>query len=159
MTEQQEKDLLDDSQDDIRVQLREITVNTPTKEDLEQGTKVSKNIKQTIDKSKFHCLLSELILEDSAAFTNYHRVTRNQFDDVITYVGPIVKRSDTQLRKATSPEERLSVTLRFLATGKYIFILHMDLMIKLCKLLLVLEVISNGLLSHSLELDPSSSHT
>ena len=51
MTEQQEKDLLDDSQADICVQLREITVNTPTKEDLEQGTKVSKNIKQASDKS------------------------------------------------------------------------------------------------------------
>ena len=50
MTEQQEKDLLDDSQADICVQLREITVNTPTKEDLEQGTKVSKNIKQTLMK-------------------------------------------------------------------------------------------------------------
>ena len=46
MIEQQENDLLNDSQEDICEQLRDISVNTPTKKDPTPGTKVSKNILQ-----------------------------------------------------------------------------------------------------------------
>lgn len=40
------------------------------------------------------------------------------FEFLLKKVTPLIKKQDTHLRESISPNERLSVTLRHLATGK-----------------------------------------
>ena len=42
------------------------------------------------------------------------------FEELVLHVAPIIAQQDTQMREAISPEERLALTLRFLATGKQV---------------------------------------
>lgn len=37
---------------------------------------------------------------------------------IVSLVSPLIKKRDTQMRPAISPHERLTATLRFLATGQ-----------------------------------------
>lgn len=37
---------------------------------------------------------------------------------LLQYVTPFIKRQDTVMRKSITPHERLTITLRFLATGR-----------------------------------------
>lgn len=39
------------------------------------------------------------------------------FEDLVIKLTPLIQRRDTHLRESISPSERLSVTLRHLATG------------------------------------------
>lgn len=46
------------------------------------------------------------------------RMDNNTFAYVLSKVTPFIKRQDTHLRNSISVEDRLMVTLRFLATGE-----------------------------------------
>ncbi|XP_064107865.1 uncharacterized protein LOC135216432 [Macrobrachium nipponense] len=70
------------------------------------------------DKGIFDNLCREMRLGDGAAFYNYHRVNKEDFDYLLRLVGPKIAKQDTRMRKAIPPEQRLSVTLRHLATGE-----------------------------------------
>uniref|UniRef100_A0A3P8N7S1 DDE Tnp4 domain-containing protein n=1 Tax=Astatotilapia calliptera TaxID=8154 RepID=A0A3P8N7S1_ASTCA len=65
---------------------------------------------------EFHHLLQELRLDDGR-FQRYHRLSLGQFEDLLTRVGPRIARLDTNYRCSIPPAERLSICLRFLATG------------------------------------------
>ncbi|XP_019221994.1 protein ANTAGONIST OF LIKE HETEROCHROMATIN PROTEIN 1 [Oreochromis niloticus] len=65
---------------------------------------------------EFHHLLQELRLDDGR-FQRYHRLSLGQFEDLLSRVGPRVARLDTNYRRSIPPAERLSICLRFLATG------------------------------------------
>ncbi|XP_076737594.1 uncharacterized protein LOC143416099 [Maylandia zebra] len=65
---------------------------------------------------EFHHLLQELRLDDGR-FQRYHRLSPGQFEDLLSRVGPRIARLDTNYRRSIPPAERLSVCLRFLATG------------------------------------------
>jgi 3-hydroxymyristoyl/3-hydroxydecanoyl-(acyl carrier protein) dehydratase len=39
------------------------------------------------------------------------------YDDLLAKITPFIQKEDTKFRKAISPGLRLSITLRFLATG------------------------------------------
>ena len=41
-----------------------------------------------------------------------------QLQEILHKIIPLVKKQDTNMREAIPPEERLAVTLRFLATGE-----------------------------------------
>ena len=62
-------------------------------------------------------LLNELRLEPEDWF-NYLRMDEETYMELLQIVTPQIKRMDTVMRKAISPHERLSATLRFLATGR-----------------------------------------
>lgn len=62
-------------------------------------------------------LVQELNAEDPSQFRAFHRLDRESFFDVLTMVEPFIAKQDTILRPAISANERLSLTLRFLATG------------------------------------------
>ena len=62
-------------------------------------------------------LIRELDGEDPKAFREYHRMDRESFEDILTLIDPLIARQDTHMRDAITPRARLSVTLRFLATG------------------------------------------
>ena len=63
-------------------------------------------------------LLRELEEEDPENFPQYHRFDINSFRNILRMVRPYIKKKHTVIRASISPGERLSVTLRFLATGE-----------------------------------------
>ena len=59
----------------------------------------------------------ELKVEDPEQFRQYHRLNRESFNEILAMVSPLISKQDTHLRMAITSSERLSITLRFLATG------------------------------------------
>jgi hypothetical protein len=57
-------------------------------------------------------------LEVDGSLRNYLRMTKAQFDNIVTRVTPVLQRSNTTFRASITPGERVAVTLRFLATGE-----------------------------------------
>uniref|UniRef100_I3JLH2 DDE Tnp4 domain-containing protein n=1 Tax=Oreochromis niloticus TaxID=8128 RepID=I3JLH2_ORENI len=66
------------------------------------------------------CCLSNVChsVDDMRGFRDLLRMSVEDFNYLLERVSPAIIKKDTHLRKAISPRERLSVTLRFLATGK-----------------------------------------
>jgi len=62
-------------------------------------------------------LLNELRFEPED-FKNYLRMDEKTYLKLLTMVTPLIVKKDTVMRESISPHERLSVTLRFLATGR-----------------------------------------
>ncbi|XP_031327530.1 uncharacterized protein LOC116158823 [Photinus pyralis] len=58
--------------------------------------------------------------EEEEDYANYFRMKEACFDDLLEMVKPYLTKKDTIMRKAISAEERLAVTLRYLATGRNI---------------------------------------
>ncbi|XP_035989637.1 protein ANTAGONIST OF LIKE HETEROCHROMATIN PROTEIN 1-like [Fundulus heteroclitus] len=63
-------------------------------------------------------LQKELEVDDMAGFRELLRMSVEDFSYLLERVTPHIIKKDTHLRKAISPRDRLSVTLRFLATGE-----------------------------------------
>ena len=66
----------------------------------------------------FSNLLRELDYEDPGKFCQFLRIDRNEFENDLAKVEPIIYKKDTNMRQSVSAGESLSITLRFLATGK-----------------------------------------
>lgn len=49
---------------------------------------------------------------------NYLRMDESTFQHLLNMVKPFIAKQDTHMRTSISPEERLSATLRYLATGR-----------------------------------------
>lgn len=62
-------------------------------------------------------LLNELRFEP-LDFKNYLRMDEDTYRKLLSMVAPLIQKEDTIMRKSISPHERLSGTLRFLATGR-----------------------------------------
>lgn len=45
-------------------------------------------------------------------------MTETTYQKLLSLVSPLIKKKDTVIRRAISPHERLTATLRFLATGR-----------------------------------------
>lgn len=60
-------------------------------------------------------ILRELEPDD---WRNYLRMDTETYNDLLKSVTPYIKRQNTCMRRAISAHERLSATLRFLATGR-----------------------------------------
>jgi hypothetical protein len=55
--------------------------------------------------------------EMSGQFNNFTRMHSDDYDLLLNLIGPKIARKNTVFREAISVQERLAVTLRFLATG------------------------------------------
>lgn len=55
--------------------------------------------------------------EISGHFKNFTRMSSTDFEYLLNLIGPKIKTKDTKLRKAISEQDKLALTLRFLATG------------------------------------------
>jgi len=55
---------------------------------------------------------------DGFYYEQYLRMSKENFNWLLTKISARIEKSDTRFRQAISPAEKLSVTLRFLATGK-----------------------------------------
>ncbi|KAL2085802.1 hypothetical protein ACEWY4_019122 [Coilia grayii] len=64
----------------------------------------------------FYTLVNELRFDDSQ-FTAYFRLNKVQFEKLLEIVAPSIIKQHTNYRKAISPDERLCICLRYLATG------------------------------------------
>lgn len=73
------------------------------------------------DLGVYSTLLRELSGEDPETFRQYHRVTIDQFHEILNVVAPLIVKQDTIMRESIKPGERLAATLRFLATGKVFY--------------------------------------
>ncbi|XP_046407720.1 uncharacterized protein LOC124172320 [Ischnura elegans] len=60
----------------------------------------------------------ELASEDRDASKNFLRMTEEQFFEILSMVRDDIQKQGTGMRESISPKKRLSLTLRFLATGE-----------------------------------------
>jgi hypothetical protein len=74
-------------------------------------------IKTLLKKRGGLSLLANLSMEDGSGFRTFTRMTASDFELLVTIIGSKVSRQDTNYRKSITVNERLAVTLRFLATG------------------------------------------
>jgi hypothetical protein len=58
-----------------------------------------------------------LRLEDQGGLQNFTRMSVSDFEKLATIIGPQIAKRDTNFRETIPINERLAVTLRFLATG------------------------------------------
>lgn len=65
-----------------------------------------------------HVNLIEDLREDPEDWRGYLRMDETAYIELLRLVTPIIKKEDTVMRRSISPHERLSCTLRFLATGR-----------------------------------------
>lgn len=80
-------------------------------------------ISRRSEKGVFHQLVKELQLEDHAAYRDFFRVNRENFLYLVEKVSPLIAKNEQPrplnlVRASIKPDERLAVTLRFLATGE-----------------------------------------
>ena len=68
----------------------------------------------------YHGLVRELAFSDLPAYKNFLRMDSESVLLLVQKVGPLICRTNTVLRNCISVEDRLTITLRFLATGKVI---------------------------------------
>ncbi|CAG4981029.1 unnamed protein product [Parnassius apollo] len=67
---------------------------------------------------KIRSLLVELKSQHiSGQYKNFTRMSPTDFEYLLTIIAPKISRQDTIMRSAISPQDRLALTLRFLATG------------------------------------------
>ena len=57
-------------------------------------------------------------LEDAQKFRNFTRMSAVEVQSLVNMLDPVIGKQDTAMRNAMSMEERMMVTLCFLATGK-----------------------------------------
>ncbi|GLV46222.1 hypothetical protein CBL_09983 [Carabus blaptoides fortunei] len=65
-----------------------------------------------------HLLHEELRLEDKTSFKSFLRMNEDCFMLLLSKVEHKIRREDTKFRESVKPRDRLSITLRFLATGE-----------------------------------------
>ena len=70
----------------------------------------------------YHQLVQELRLGDIASYRNFVRMDAESFDELLHLVTTFITHTDTIMRRAIPPGERLSITLRFLASCSYYFL-------------------------------------
>lgn len=66
----------------------------------------------------YNSLLQELKLTDVNGYRNFLRMNETSFNLLCEKVKPLLQRQDTHMRSSIPSEERLALTLRWLATGK-----------------------------------------
>lgn len=59
----------------------------------------------------FNNLVQELRLDD-VGFKEYFRLSKSQFEHLLTMVAPAIQKMQTTFRESISPEERLCICLR-----------------------------------------------
>lgn len=62
-----------------------------------------------------HTLLRKINIEDPETRTH---LNKEQYQQLLQLVTPLIAKEDTNMREAVTADERLCLTLRYLATGK-----------------------------------------
>ena len=64
-------------------------------------------------------LFKELAVEEPNDFRNWMRLDEASFYDILNRIKPYIQKQNTVMRESISPQQRLAVTLRYMATGKH----------------------------------------
>ena len=87
--------------------------------------KTRKWIKRREEKGYFNNIVEELRAEDTASYREMMRMDYETFQDILTAITPTISKKQVQGgHKIISPAERLTLTLRYLATGESFKSLH-----------------------------------
>ena len=78
---------------------------------------VAPHVRERDGQGAFMHLVPGLREREEHVFKNFLRMPPVVFDWLLELVTPIIVKQDTRLRASISPAERLTITLRFLATG------------------------------------------
>ena len=78
---------------------------------------VRKIYQERLQKGEFHLLVQDMKLFDHRYFFQYFRMTPSVFEKLLHLVGPFLTRKSTNMRDPIGPSERLSLTLKYLASG------------------------------------------
>ena len=75
------------------------------------------------ERGVFHQLIRELEVGDVVAYRELFRMTKEQFSFLLGKVSPLIQKKEqpspiNSVRATIQPDERLAVTLRYLATGE-----------------------------------------
>jgi hypothetical protein len=73
-------------------------------------------IRQRHNEGTTHVLLSKTP-SDGFYYEDYFRMSKENFNFLLTKISTRIEKPDTHFRRPISPADKLSVTLRFLATG------------------------------------------
>jgi hypothetical protein len=77
-----------------------------------------KHLYQTKNQDGGGRLLQTLLMDESTGnFKNFLRMSSEDFEILINWIGPKIQKMNTQFGESVHVKERLTVTLRFLATG------------------------------------------
>ena len=68
-------------------------------------------------KGEYHLLVKELMLYDEEYFFTCFRMSTTTFEQLLSWIGPRLKRASTNMCEPIGPSERLCVCLRYLVTG------------------------------------------
>ncbi|XP_059367678.1 uncharacterized protein zgc:194221 isoform X3 [Carassius carassius] len=79
-------------------------------------TWVHQTLRRRSQFGEFHHLLQELRLDDGR-FQRYFRLSRAQYDDLLSHVGASITLQDTNYRRSITAAERLSICLRTIASS------------------------------------------
>ena len=66
----------------------------------------------------YNALICEFTLHEREDYRRFMRMNTETFHELLEKIRPYITKKETHLRKPISPEEKLAVTLRFLATGE-----------------------------------------
>lgn len=69
-------------------------------------------------------MLSDLTAESGMEFPGFLRMSTSDFEILLQKLAPIITKKDTKFRKAIPAKVRLTITLRYLATGDNFRSLH-----------------------------------
>ena len=72
---------------------------------------------ERLQKGEFHLLVRDLRLHDHEYFFKYVWMSPTVFEELLSFVSPIIVKQSTATHDSISPSERLAVTLRYLLTG------------------------------------------
>ena len=64
-----------------------------------------------------YCITGGTEVNEPDDYRNFLRMDSASFDELLGLVTPFIQKEDTIMRQSISPMERLSLTLRYLATG------------------------------------------
>ncbi len=75
------------------------------------------------ERGVYHQLIREIEVEDQTGYREFFRVTKEQFIFLVETVRPLITKQEQPFpinlfRSTIKPDERVAVTLRFLATGE-----------------------------------------
>ena len=76
-------------------------------------------IERRREKSSFDFLVQGLITEDKPTYRRYFHLDERLFRYVLERVCSVICKQDSHMRQAISANERLAVTLRYLAAGDH----------------------------------------
>ena len=86
------------------------------KEKKEETFWVRKVYKDRLEKGEFQMLIRDLRLHDHEYFFACFRMSPSTFEELLSFVAPIIGKKGTVMQDPIRPSERLAVTLRYLVT-------------------------------------------